>query len=400
MADSNQDYDSFQQYSNNHDVYERIKSNIGDEFGSFPEEVLQGRTENKDSITKDCLRLSKYLRNFHDNQGCKNKNCCPYINYVLNKMVHMYYDSNKSIFDIYNNYMNHENNSMIKNLCLTEINYMNQEKYNKIHELYNAYKSCKYYISNKDKLTSCNRAKFCANAYNKIMTKYTKGNGTKFCKNLKDLKDYLEQNEPISSGDCNYRFLALLSYPSECNGLLNKAENQNAPIDHTNGRLVVQEDLQKGVTVAVPLEQKEGTLGVRSPRVDSLGVDVPGIDEPGEDAHGVGVPGDGRAMEASDTLKHTPSEAEVINAKTPNDNTPIPVGTITYTSLGLVLPLVTLYRFTPLGSWVNTKLLGRNKILKNIKKNNEYLLLNSTENPDIHLDDAMYRIKYNSATKY
>ncbi|SCA59751.1 VIR protein [Plasmodium vivax] len=79
-----------------------------------------------------------------------------------------------------------------------------------------------------------------------------------------------------------------------------------------------------------------------------------------------------------------------------DDNMSSPVGTIIGTSLGFVVPLITIYKFTPLGSWINTKVLGRNKILKNMERNNQHLLLNSTENGEINLGDTMYHIKYNS----
>ncbi|VUZ95026.1 PIR protein, partial [Plasmodium vivax] len=324
----------------------------------------------------DCLRLSKYLNNFYSKGNCKKQNCCQYINYILNQTVRRDYDSKKDIFDIYNDYMNHENNSMIKNLCLTEINYMNQEKYNKIHELYNEYNNCKYYISIKDNIRSCNPVESCANAYNRIMTKYTKPNDTKSCKNLKDLKDYLERNEPTSTGDCKWKFSDLLSYPSECNELLQKPEKPDVSMVQTSGRLVVQREV-KGAT---PQEQREGTPGVGVP--------------------GVGVPGYGTGVEGSSTLKDTQSYAEDINSKTPNDNTTIPVGTITYTSLGLVLPLVTLYKYTPLGTWVNTKILGRNKLMENMRKNNYELLLNDVGNHEASLNDPMYHIRYNSSTNH
>ncbi|KNA02225.1 hypothetical protein PVNG_04456, partial [Plasmodium vivax North Korean] len=79
-----------------------------------------------------------------------------------------------------------------------------------------------------------------------------------------------------------------------------------------------------------------------------------------------------------------------------DENISNPVGTIVGTSLGFFVPLITIYKFTPLGSWLNTKVLGRNKIQKNMERNNQHLLLNSTENREINLGESMYRIKYNS----
>ncbi|CAG9480934.1 unnamed protein product [Plasmodium vivax] len=89
------------------------------------------------------------------------------------------------------------------------------------------------------------------------------------------------------------------------------------------------------------------------------------------------------------------SDSEVLKEHT-DEKFSSPVGTIIGTSLGFVVPLITIYKFTPLGSWINTKVLGRDNILKNMERNNQHLLLNSTENREINLGDTMYRIKYNS----
>ncbi|VVA00368.1 PIR protein, partial [Plasmodium vivax] len=61
-----------------------------------------------------------------------------------------------------------------------------------------------------------------------------------------------------------------------------------------------------------------------------------------------------------------------------------------------VLPLITIYRFTPLGNWVNTRVLGRDKLMDNMKKNEVEFLLNNAQTQDINSGDTIYRIKYNS----
>ncbi|GAB69636.1 hypothetical protein PCYB_003850 [Plasmodium cynomolgi strain B] len=47
-------------------------------------------------------------------------------------------------------------------------------------------------------------------------------------------------------------------------------------------------------------------------------------------------------------------------------------------------------------SWINSKILGRDKILDNMKKNEQNFLLNSEQTGDINSDDTIYIIKYNS----
>ncbi|KNA02243.1 hypothetical protein PVNG_04474 [Plasmodium vivax North Korean] len=323
MEYSNEDYNTFKQYSYNHDVYLNCRGDIGDLYDSFPNEILEGQTENKNLIITDCLRLKKFLMKFNSKDDCKNKNCCQYINYFLNQRIQKDYNSNQSIFEIYKTYMNLENNSIIKNLCLTEINYMDLDKYNKIDKLYEAYYNCNFYISKKPKL-SCNRAKSCLRAYNDIMTVYTKRNDAKFCKTLKDFKDFLEANEPTSTDECDSIFSASLLYPRECNQLLDEAKKLDSFMDQEHEKLEIKVELHRMVTGEASEEQTQGRSGVEAP--------------------GVGVPGYRTGMEASATLNHAQLVVGDKNEDPPNDNTHIPAKTIIYTSLGSVLPLATLYR--------------------------------------------------------
>ncbi|VVA00246.1 PIR protein [Plasmodium vivax] len=75
------------------------------------------------------------------------------------------------------------------------------------------------------------------------------------------------------------------------------------------------------------------------------------------------------------------------------------VGTIGATMAGSSLFLVMMYKYTPLGSWINTKILGRNKLMENMRKNNYELLLNDVRNGEMGLNDTTYGISYNSAAK-
>ncbi|VUZ99761.1 PIR protein [Plasmodium vivax] len=103
--------------------------------------------------------------------------------------------------------------------------------------------------------------------------------------------------------------------------------------------------------------------------------------------------------EPAATLSDIQIEVEAMDGESSDENTSNTLGTIVGTSLGFVLPLITMYRFTPLGTWINTKILGRNNIMKNIKNNNQDFLLNSSENREMELGDTMYRVAYNSVTK-
>lgn len=54
------------------------------------------------------------------------KNCCAYVNYVLNKGIRDSYESHKYIFEFYNRYMNDHSNKDIKKLFGAEINDMDK----------------------------------------------------------------------------------------------------------------------------------------------------------------------------------------------------------------------------------------------------------------------------------
>ncbi|CAG9479567.1 unnamed protein product [Plasmodium vivax] len=75
------------------------------------------------------------------------------------------------------------------------------------------------------------------------------------------------------------------------------------------------------------------------------------------------------------------------------------VGTVGATLAGSSLFLLMMYKYTPLGSWVSTKILRKDKLMENMKKNNYELLLNDLGNREMGLNDTMYHISYNSATK-
>ncbi|KMZ76933.1 hypothetical protein PVIIG_06256 [Plasmodium vivax India VII] len=72
-------------------------------------------------------------------------------------------------------------------------------------------------------------------------------------------------------------------------------------------------------------------------------------------------------------------------------------GTIVGTSLGFVIPLITIYRFTPLGSWINTKIFRKDRLMENMIRNEREILLNNSGNGEMNFDNTRYHIMYNSA---
>ncbi|CAI7718335.1 PIR protein [Plasmodium vivax] len=77
---------------------------------------------------------------------------------------------------------------------------------------------------------------------------------------------------------------------------------------------------------------------------------------------------------------------------------PPKIGTIGATLAGSSLFLLMMYKYTPLGSWVNTKILRKDKLMENMRKNNYELLLNDLGEGDVSLNDTMYHIRYNSSS--
>ncbi|VUZ93216.1 PIR protein [Plasmodium vivax] len=74
------------------------------------------------------------------------------------------------------------------------------------------------------------------------------------------------------------------------------------------------------------------------------------------------------------------------------------VGTVGATLAGSSLFLVMMYKYTPFGSWINTRVLKKDKLMENMNKNNYELLLNDVGNDKTSLNDPMYHIRYNSLT--
>ncbi|SBT55760.1 PIR Superfamily Protein [Plasmodium ovale wallikeri] len=71
-------------------------------------------------------------------------------------------------------------------------------------------------------------------------------------------------------------------------------------------------------------------------------------------------------------------------------------GSIVGPSFGMLLTLLFLYKFTPFGQWIHTKL-GRNKgEYNNLYEENSQSFLNTSDNEDINFDENAYSISYDS----
>ncbi|SBT56368.1 PIR Superfamily Protein [Plasmodium ovale wallikeri] len=240
MEESSQEerYDSIEDFSFNKDVYDKIKRNIGEEdYASFPDNFIVENTEYTEDITRDCLRLRKYIMKFNSKKECQKKNCCGYINYILNDVIRKYNKFQTSIFDIYIRYMNHPSNNNINNLCASKITFIDEEKHQKMDKLYTAYKTCQLLISNERFTPSCSNAISCAKAFNNLKDTHINIDDTKFCKTLNDFKNLLDENFLISKGNCDSQIPNLISYPDSCNKILEKTQTALLPLDFQAGEL-------------------------------------------------------------------------------------------------------------------------------------------------------------------
>ncbi|SBS91075.1 PIR Superfamily Protein [Plasmodium ovale curtisi] len=245
-------YDTFDEYSSNKDTYDSIKSEIADDYDSFPDVIIPQSTNDRNFIIYDCLRLRKYLMKFRSEEECKKKNCCAYVNYLLNDGIKNYYKSQKNIFEFYTRYINDNSNENIKKLCGSGIIDMHEEKYNKTKKLYNVYHLYKIFNTNKRFTQSCSQAKSCAREYNNIIFDYPNLDDTEFCKVLNDFKTVFEKNTIISS-QCHALYPYELSLLDTCNHLQKQSRVTDLSPKQSDGQVKKEEAPGKQ---SFPVEQQ------------------------------------------------------------------------------------------------------------------------------------------------
>ncbi|SCO65531.1 Plasmodium vivax Vir protein, putative [Plasmodium vivax] len=324
--------------SNISDNYEYLK--LCNSFG--PTDINEGLV-----FINPCMNVVSYIKDNYTKCPMKDeRDCCKYLNYSINDVL----KNNRS------HHYNEETfikayNILVEELskCINSIKVIDNNVFNNVKKLSNIYYKFNNHIKiiNENQTTDCQHLSHIVQSYLNIKNT-CKGDTNNFCDAVdKFKKDYLSK---ISHVKCKNAVYDLDSF------LL---------LDHTKP-LSFEEEAEEGQDKTKVVEGVgEGGIGT-------------------EEAARL------RPVELLDVDK---------NGDPSNHNASNPVRTITYTSLGLVLPLATLYRLTPLGLWVNTKILGKNKLMDNMKKNHYELLLNDVRNGDMSLNDTTYSISYNSAAK-
>ncbi|SBS92882.1 PIR Superfamily Protein [Plasmodium ovale curtisi] len=343
-AEKEERYDSYTEYSSNKGIYDRIKGTISGDFNLFPIHDLGEYTEHRIPIITDCLRLKTYLTEFNTEENCTNTNCCGYINYILNESMRNHNKIRESVFNIYNSYINHHSNININKFCESKISYTDEKKHRKIDKLYTAYRICQDFISNKRLTTSCHYVKSCSTAYNNILTLHPQLDDTKLCKALKDFKIILEANDIISSRNCDSKFSNLLSYPDACDILLQK-EQDSAFATQATGELEAQ--------------------------VASEGQSYPPDSSP---------------------MREIPGES-TISHSTLDPTLPI---TLFSSGFGVLLILLSLYKFTPLGHWLRLRTHNFKGISEHLDGEKYEMHQHNSEYNEINAEYNGYNISYSS----
>ncbi|SBT01779.1 PIR Superfamily Protein [Plasmodium ovale curtisi] len=336
-------YNSFDEYISNYGTFKNIQGEIGEHYESFPNVIVK-ETKHKEFIIGDCLRLRLYLLKFATKEACEKKNCCAYINYLLNYYIRNYYESQKSIFKNYTSYMNDDSNHDIKELCGSKINDIDDNKYQKIFKLYTGYKICENFIYNKYDSRKCSLANSCSFAYNNIITTHPELNDVKFCKALKNFKDVLESYKLKSKIKCSGEYLNLLSYPESCTLLLQKSE-----------QLVVSSGYQAGQTETQI--ESEGPSGLQEDQM----------------------------VEIQEDYTTSPSSL----------STTLPISLFS-SGMGGLLILLSFYKFTPLGQWLKLHTQRYGAITKNSDEELYEMQQPTSEYDERNSEYIGYNIAYNS----
>ncbi|VUZ99651.1 PIR protein [Plasmodium vivax] len=162
----------------------------------------------------------------------------------------------------------------------------------------------------------------------------------------------------------------------------NRSKDEENPDRDAKNAARVEVNASEGKYVHSKLDDHKARLGDDRAKLDVDPAEHAQLDIPSPT-------GDLNGDDATIRTMHGNSIEEITSPK---------LGTIGATLAGSSLFLIMMYKYTPLGSWVSTRILGRNKLMENMKKNNYELLLSDVGNQEASLNDMMYHISYNSSS--
>ncbi|SBS99427.1 PIR Superfamily Protein [Plasmodium ovale curtisi] len=346
MTLNRNNYETWEIYSQGKQVLKPLLLlSVGDIL-SFSSNVVKKSIKNGNEIIKYCIKLKKYLKHCNSNNLCDDSKCCGYINYWLNyNMRGIDPNLEKSTFDIYDNFMKDDAELKELKLCTSKISYIENEIFNemkKLYDLYDTYSDLKEL--NNEPNFSCSYAKACVDSYNKIISIcLNKEKNNNFCEALQNLESVFKNNEWISKNKCEQNIPQLLS-PQEAHNILQGQSSED--YSHSRGTSEMH--------AIYPELGESSDAFQRYQRADH--VDIP---------------------------LHTPVGVT------------IPI--VLVSLVGSFLLLLFLYKFTPFGIWLTSRIRGIKKMI-NIKENKyNSILLNTSDNEENDLEDRNYTIHYHSS---
>ncbi|SCA83804.1 Plasmodium vivax Vir protein, putative [Plasmodium vivax] len=324
------------------------------------------------SFISDCTKVATYIENDYSKWLTVNKtDRCKYLNYAINDLVkndgaHNYKEEN--LIQAYNKLATQLSE------CNNNIKSIEKSVFNKVKELSNIYYEFDKYL----KAIKANQTIDCQGLSNIVQLYLNnqnscKSENKKFCVAVDKFKnDYLSEISQVNCEKKDSKLKSFLSLGDTVTVTFEGEEEGREELDEKSGRdRSATEYLQvrPHVEQAVLKENLEST-----PFVETF------------------------KSEESEGFNSSPTTfpgIEVHSESIMNKN----VSTIGATFAGSSLFLVMMYKYTPLGSWVSTKILGRNKLMENMNKNHYELLLNDVRNGEMSLNDTTYSISYKSASK-
>ncbi|SCA59716.1 hypothetical protein, conserved [Plasmodium vivax] len=271
-------------------------SNIKDLYKEFVicNSIRSGNRDDEAAFLSDCPHVAKYMQDINTKCPIKDEtNCCKFLNYSINDIVkkdgkHSYNEEN--LIQAYGRLATRLEK------CENSIKTIEKNVFNNVKKLLNIYYKFNKHINiiNGNQTNDCQDLSHIVQSY-RDNENSCKGVTNKFCVALDDLKKYLLSN--ISLVNCDKEEHNLKYFLS---------------LDNTKNVKLEEEAEAQG--------RKDITNVVENEREEAMGTKI------------------------TEPLSNTKLVDGDNNGEPGNHNASSPVRTITYTSLGLVLPIVTLYR--------------------------------------------------------
>ncbi|KMZ87888.1 hypothetical protein PVBG_06115 [Plasmodium vivax Brazil I] len=263
--------------------YQRLKAEFNhiydivnefDDINNFSASKPIDETE-KPRFSSWCLNVKQYLKHINTYASCNKKECCRYINYIINKDVRDYFfKDDNSIFDYLKEFIKDGTDPKISNKCITDIDHMDEKQFeetDKLYDLYDTYFSFEssHILSNQSEL--CEHFTDIVQKFNELINNYKQIYSEHLFNKLYDLKCLIEKHDLVSKVACQKGITDLLSpqpyssHTSErCNSLEKELKAAGLSVGYPHTSLVFpneecdhsSEDFHFSCTKAIPDEDE------------------------------------------------------------------------------------------------------------------------------------------------